>query len=45
MPPFWGDTEKEIFQRISQGYVDFETAPWPSISAEAKGGTRTRIHC
>lgn len=33
-----GDTEKEIFQRIAVGHIDFETAPWPSISNEAKGG-------
>lgn len=36
IPPFWGDTEKEIFGRIAQGYIDFETTPWPSISTEAK---------
>ncbi|GAB4815929.1 hypothetical protein N2152v2_002975 [Parachlorella kessleri] len=36
IPPFWGDNESEIFGRIKAGYVDFETAPWPSISSEAK---------
>ena len=36
MPPFWGETEKDIFQCILRGTLDLQTAPWPSISAEAK---------
>ena len=36
MPPFYGGSEREIFDRILAGHVDFETAPWPSISPEAK---------
>lgn len=36
MPPFWGNTESEIFKSIIKGEVDFKTDPWPSISDEAK---------
>ena len=36
MPPFWGNTEQEIFKMILQGHVDLKTEPWPSISAPAK---------
>ncbi|XP_057867291.1 calcium-dependent protein kinase 17 isoform X2 [Cryptomeria japonica] len=30
------ETERGIFDAILQGHIDFETAPWPSISAGAK---------
>jgi calcium-dependent protein kinase len=36
MPPFWGDTETDIFKSILRGQLDFKTDPWPKISAEAK---------
>jgi len=36
MPPFWGDTENDIFKCILRGRLDFQSQPWPSISAEAK---------
>ncbi|GLJ21479.1 hypothetical protein SUGI_0396600 [Cryptomeria japonica] len=36
VPPFWAETERGIFDAILQGHIDFETAPWPSISAGAK---------
>lgn len=36
MPPFWGDSENDIFKSILRGQLDFATAPWPSISEEAK---------
>eukprot|EP00884_Botryococcus_braunii_P004030 jgi/Botrbrau1/13628/Bobra.0373s0007.1 len=36
LPPFWGDTEEEIFRMVLKGDVDFKTAPWPSISNAAK---------
>ncbi|KAF6174216.1 hypothetical protein GIB67_033748 [Kingdonia uniflora] len=35
-PPFWAETEKGIFSAILEGYVDFKSAPWPSISDTAK---------
>ncbi|CAD5174860.1 unnamed protein product [Musa acuminata subsp. malaccensis] len=36
VPPFWAETEKGIFDAISQGYIDFESQPWPTISQSAK---------
>ncbi|PSS31221.1 Calcium-dependent protein kinase [Actinidia chinensis var. chinensis] len=36
VPPFWGETEKAIFEEILKGHVDFESAPWPSVSTGAK---------
>ena len=36
LPPFWGNSEKEIFDSIMKGKVDFSEDPWPSISASAK---------
>eukprot|EP00262_Sarcandra_glabra_P010769 TRINITY_DN261_c0_g1_i3.p1 TRINITY_DN261_c0_g1~~TRINITY_DN261_c0_g1_i3.p1 ORF type:complete len:545 (+),score=110.18 TRINITY_DN261_c0_g1_i3:114-1748(+) len=36
VPPFWAETEKGIFDAILQGEIDFESAPWPSISISAK---------
>ncbi|KAI3816311.1 hypothetical protein L1987_16004 [Smallanthus sonchifolius] len=36
VPPFWGETEKGIFEEILQGKLDLQSSPWPSISAGAK---------
>ncbi|PNY14907.1 calcium-dependent protein kinase 9-like protein [Trifolium pratense] len=36
VPPFWAETEKEIFDVILQGHIDFESHPWPIISNSAK---------
>ncbi|XP_074263761.1 calcium-dependent protein kinase 29-like [Silene latifolia] len=36
VPPFWAETEAGIFTEILKGKLDLESAPWPSISAEAK---------
>jgi len=38
LPAFWATTggDAEIFQQILGGHVDLESAPWPSISADAK---------
>ncbi|XP_031504052.1 calcium-dependent protein kinase 1-like [Nymphaea colorata] len=35
VPPFWGETEKGIFDAIERGSVDFSDDPWPSISRDA----------
>ncbi|KAK9938528.1 hypothetical protein M0R45_015258 [Rubus argutus] len=32
VPPFWAESEKGIFDAILEGEIDFDTAPWPSIS-------------
>ncbi|XP_022769240.1 calcium-dependent protein kinase 29 isoform X1 [Durio zibethinus] len=36
VPPFWGETEKEIFKAVSEGNLDLKGQPWPSISDNAK---------
>ncbi|TYI64988.1 hypothetical protein E1A91_D09G126400v1 [Gossypium mustelinum] len=36
VPPFWAESENGIFNAVLRGHVDFSTAPWPSISAQAK---------
>ncbi|KAI3988291.1 hypothetical protein MKX01_012080 [Papaver californicum] len=36
VPPFWAENEKGIFEAVLQGDIDFESAPWPSISYSAK---------
>lgn len=43
VPPFWAETEKGIFDAILQGDIDFETAPWPSISNGAKDLVRKML--
>lgn len=36
MPPFYGDTETQIFKMILRGEVDMTSQPWPTISPGAK---------
>ena len=36
VPPFWGETEQQIFDAILKGRLDFDSDPWPAISSEAK---------
>ncbi len=36
VPPFWGETEQQIFDSILKGQLDFTSDPWPRISKEAK---------
>jgi calcium-dependent protein kinase len=36
LPPFWGDTEDQIFRMVLKGDPDLRSDPWPSISGEAK---------
>ncbi|KAJ4976326.1 hypothetical protein NE237_001432 [Protea cynaroides] len=43
VPPFWAETEKGIFNAILKGYIDFESAPWPSISTSAKDLVRKML--
>ncbi|KAK7284757.1 hypothetical protein RJT34_19510 [Clitoria ternatea] len=34
-PPFWGESEQEIFQEVLYGDLDFSSDPWPNISDSA----------
>lgn len=36
VPPFWGENEKNIFDAVLRGHMDFSSEPWPSISSSAK---------
>ncbi|KAK8672095.1 hypothetical protein V6N13_110469 [Hibiscus sabdariffa] len=36
VPPFWGETEQEIFEEVLNGELDFTSDPWPNISESAK---------
>ncbi|KAH6797519.1 calmodulin-domain protein kinase cdpk isoform 2 [Perilla frutescens var. hirtella] len=36
VPPFWGETETEIFEEVLHGDIDFTSDPWPQISESAK---------
>ena len=36
LPPFWGDTEEQIFKMVLRGHLDFKTEPWPKISGESE---------
>jgi calcium-dependent protein kinase len=35
-PPFWAETQQGIFEAVLKGAVDFDSDPWPAISAGAK---------
>ncbi|XP_073034206.1 calcium-dependent protein kinase 26-like [Primulina eburnea] len=36
VPPFWGETEREIFEEVLRGDIGFSSDPWPKISDSAK---------
>uniref|UniRef100_A0A7N0ZZR1 non-specific serine/threonine protein kinase n=1 Tax=Kalanchoe fedtschenkoi TaxID=63787 RepID=A0A7N0ZZR1_KALFE len=36
VPPFWAETEEDIFEEILHGNLDFSSDPWPCISDSAK---------
>lgn len=43
VPPFWGETEQQIFDSILKGRIDFQSDPWPAISNEAKECVRVML--
>ncbi|KAJ3671445.1 hypothetical protein LUZ60_007524 [Juncus effusus] len=43
IPPFWAETEAEIFKQILKGKLDFESEPWPLISDDAKDLVRKML--
>ncbi|WVZ73018.1 hypothetical protein U9M48_021385 [Paspalum notatum var. saurae] len=36
VPPFWADTQQGIFDAVLRGAIDFDSDPWPAVSASAK---------
>ncbi|KAK1411875.1 hypothetical protein QVD17_32703 [Tagetes erecta] len=36
VPPFYADTEEDIFEEVLHGKLDFNIDPWPNISESAK---------
>ncbi|PSS15842.1 Calcium-dependent protein kinase [Actinidia chinensis var. chinensis] len=43
VPPFWGETEQEIFQNVLHDDLDFSSDPWPNISESAKDLVRKML--
>ncbi|KAL9230922.1 hypothetical protein vseg_006213 [Gypsophila vaccaria] len=43
VPPFWAETEEEIFEEVLHGDLDFSTDPWPKISEGAKDLVRRML--
>ncbi|KAF5819512.1 putative protein kinase CAMK-CDPK family [Helianthus annuus] len=43
VPPFWGESENEIFEEVLRGKLDFSSDPWPSISESAKDLVRKML--
>ena len=37
MPPFWGRTDGEIFDRVLNEPVDLKIEPWPEVSQQGEG--------
>ncbi|CAM8960013.1 unnamed protein product [Rhodiola kirilowii] len=36
VPPFWAESENDIFEEVLHADLDFSSDPWPSISSSAK---------
>lgn len=43
VPPFYGETEQQIFDAILKGNLDLSSDPWPRISQEAKDCVRRML--
>lgn len=43
VPPFWGETEQQIFDSILKGKLDFDSEPWPSISQGAREAVQSLL--
>ncbi|BAT86400.1 hypothetical protein LR48_Vigan03g293900 [Vigna angularis] len=42
-PPFWGESEQEIFEEVLHGDLDFTSDPWPNISESARDLVRKML--
>ncbi|KAK9290095.1 hypothetical protein L1049_008259 [Liquidambar formosana] len=43
VPPFWAESEQEIFEEVLHGDLDFSSDPWPNISESAKDLVRKML--
>ncbi|KAK4377798.1 hypothetical protein RND71_004094 [Anisodus tanguticus] len=43
VPPFWGESEQEIFDEVLRADIDFTSDPWPNISEDAKDLVRRML--
>ncbi|KAL8132151.1 hypothetical protein AgCh_007879 [Apium graveolens] len=43
VPPFWAETEQDIFEEVLRGDLDFSSDPWPKISDSAKDLVRRML--
>ncbi|KAM3288387.1 calcium-dependent protein kinase 26 isoform X1 [Capsicum chacoense] len=43
VPPFWGESEQEIFDAVLRAKIDFTSDPWPNISEDAKDLVRRML--
>lgn len=43
VPPFWGESEQDIFEAILHFELDFSSDPWPAISESAKDLVRKML--
>jgi Protein kinase domain len=43
VPPFYGETEQQIFDSILKGRLDLSSDPWPRISTDAKECVRRML--
>lgn len=43
VPPFWGESEQEIFDEVLRANIDVTSDPWPNISEDAKDLVRRML--
>jgi calcium-dependent protein kinase len=43
VPPFFGETEQQIFDSVLKGHLDLTSDPWPRISSDAKDCVRRML--
>ncbi|KAG5556383.1 hypothetical protein RHGRI_006846 [Rhododendron griersonianum] len=43
VPPFWAETEQDIFEKVLHGDLDLSSGPWPNISQSAKDLVRKML--
>ncbi|KAL6988154.1 Calcium-dependent protein kinase 25 [Sarracenia purpurea var. burkii] len=43
VPPFWAQTEQDIFENVLHADLDFSSDPWPNISESAKDLVRKML--